>query len=170
MPIDPLSLEPLIHQIGTAMTQESAGAAPALFDRQRWSHRLLDWAMSDPEFKVQLFRFVDVLPVLRHDEQVARLLDEYFSDQERLGRLLQWGMKAMAGSTLGAKLVARSLRKQVEQMAGLFIAGETVAQAASILTRLWNDGRASSVDLLGEATVSEVEADRYRDQIGRAHV
>lgn len=164
MPIDPLSLEPLIHQIGTAMAQDSAGAAPALFDRQRWSHRLLDWAMSDPEFKVQLFRFVDVLPVLRHDEQVARLLDEYFSDQERLGRLLQWGMKVLAGSTLAAKLGARSLRKQVEQMAGLFIAGETVAQAASILTRLWNDGRASSVDLLGEATVSEVEANRYRDR------
>ena len=89
MSIDPLSLEPLIHQIGTDMAQCSSGAAPALFDRKRWSQTLLDWAMNDPEFKVQLFRFVDVLPVLRHDEQVARLLNEYFSDQERLGRLLQ---------------------------------------------------------------------------------
>ncbi|MGE3152502.1 MAG: proline dehydrogenase family protein [Nitrospiraceae bacterium] len=164
MSIDPLSLEPLIHQIGTAMAQGMAGAAPTVFDRKRWSQGLLDWAMHDPEFKVQLFRFVDVLPVLRHDEQVVRLVDEYFSDQERLGRLFQWGMKFMAGSTVAAKLGARSLRKQVEQMAGTFIAGATVSQAAPILTQLWKDGRACSVDLLGEATVSEVEADRYRDR------
>lgn len=162
MPCDPLSLEPLIHQIGIAMARSSAGAAPTFFDRKRWSHTLLDWAMSDPEFKVQLFRFVDVLPVLRQDEQVARLLDEYFSDEERLGRLLQWGMKFMAGSALATKLGARSLRKQVEQMAGTFIAGSTVAQATPILTQLWKDGRACSVDLLGEATLSEVEADRYQ--------
>ena len=164
MPIDPFSLEPLIQQIGAAIVQGSAGAAPALFDRRRWSQTLLDWAMNDPEFKVQLFRFVDVLPVLKRDEQVARLLDEYFSDQDRLGRLLQWGMKFMAGSTLAAKLGARSLRKQVEQMAGTFIAGATVSEAAPILAQLWKDGRACSVDLLGEATVSEVEADRYRDR------
>jgi RHH-type proline utilization regulon transcriptional repressor/proline dehydrogenase/delta 1-pyrroline-5-carboxylate dehydrogenase len=32
------------------------------------------------------------------------------------------------------------------------------------LSQLWNDGRAWSVDLLGEATISEQEANRYRDQ------
>jgi hypothetical protein len=33
-----------------------------LFHLGRWSERVLDWAMSHPGFKTQLFRLVDVLP------------------------------------------------------------------------------------------------------------
>jgi RHH-type proline utilization regulon transcriptional repressor/proline dehydrogenase/delta 1-pyrroline-5-carboxylate dehydrogenase len=49
-------------------------------------------------------------------------------------------------------------------MAHTFIAGATVAEAAPRLTDLWQHGRAWSVDLLGEATISDREADRYRDR------
>jgi RHH-type transcriptional regulator, proline utilization regulon repressor / proline dehydrogenase / delta 1-pyrroline-5-carboxylate dehydrogenase len=43
----------------------------------------------------------------------------------------------------------------------MFIAGTTVQDAGPILSQLWKSGRACSIDLLGEASVSEVEADRY---------
>jgi len=33
--------------------------------RKNFSDRLMDWAMSDPQFKTQLFRFVDVFPTLK---------------------------------------------------------------------------------------------------------
>jgi proline dehydrogenase len=49
----------------------------------------------------------------------------------------------------------------VRHMAHRFIVGETPAAAVRPIRRLWEDGAAVSMDLLGEATVTEAEADRY---------
>jgi RHH-type proline utilization regulon transcriptional repressor/proline dehydrogenase/delta 1-pyrroline-5-carboxylate dehydrogenase len=46
-------------------------------------------------------------------------------------------------------------------MAHRYIVAESPGQALRGLRGLWEDGVASSVDLLGEATVTEAEADRY---------
>jgi RHH-type proline utilization regulon transcriptional repressor/proline dehydrogenase/delta 1-pyrroline-5-carboxylate dehydrogenase len=46
-------------------------------------------------------------------------------------------------------------------MAHRFIVGETPAGAVRVLRGLWEHGVASSVDLLGEATVTQAEADTY---------
>ncbi|MFO0773811.1 MAG: proline dehydrogenase family protein [Nitrospiraceae bacterium] len=157
----PDQLEPAIQHIGRRLAAASAGESPTLFDHRRWSRSLLDWAMKDPHFKVQLFRFVDVLPSLTSDEQVARLLEEYFGQDVPLGATLKWGMRVLTRTTVGAKLGARTIRHQVEQMAKTFIAGATVADSGPTLTECWTRQRACSVDLLGEASVSEVEAGRY---------
>ena len=76
----------------------------------------------------------------------------------------QWGLKALSATSLGARLSGKAIRSQVEHMARTFIAGATVEEAAPRLTDLWQHGRAWSVDLLGEATISDREADRYRDR------
>ena len=39
--------------------------------------RLLDWSTADPQRKLQLFRFIDVLPALSTDEEVAHHLADY---------------------------------------------------------------------------------------------
>src|SRR5205809_277180 len=36
-----------------------------------WQERLLHWATDDPQFRVKLLRFVDVLPTLRSARSVA---------------------------------------------------------------------------------------------------
>ena len=46
-------------------------------------------------------------------------------------------------------------------MAHRFIVGESPRAAERVLRGLWKDGAACSVDLLGEATVTREEADRY---------
>ena len=53
-------------------------------------------------------------------------------------------------------------------MALTFIAGSSVADATPALKQLWSEGKAWSVDLLGEATISDHEADRYRDRCVQA--
>ena len=55
-------------------------------------------------------------------------------------------------------------------MAHRFIVGETPAAALGVLRELWNHGVASSVDLLGEATVTQPEADRYAARCDEALV
>ena len=53
-------------------------------------------------------------------------------------------------------------------MAHRFIVGEDPKAALGDLRELWKDGVASSVDLLGEATVTQAEAQRYADRCADA--
>ncbi|WHZ14846.1 MAG: Proline dehydrogenase / Delta-1-pyrroline-5-carboxylate dehydrogenase [Nitrospira sp.] len=164
MTLNPALLESRIRAIGEDLASRSGGLAPGLFDSRWWSQAAINLAMKDPAFKAQLFRFIDVLPSLRDDAQVVRLAEEYFGDMGANLFGAQWGLKALASTKLGATLSGKAIRHQVEQMATSFIAGASIEQAVPTLRKLWDDGRAFSVDLLGEATVSEREADGYRDR------
>ncbi len=158
------ALELAIHRIGRELAKQSAGLSPTVFDPRWWSNTLLDWCMKDEGFKVRLFRFIDVLPCLETDAQVARLMEEHFGGTNDVALPLQWGLRALSTTGLGSKLSAKSLRHQIHQMARTFIAGTSIPDALPALRRLWNEGRGFSVDLLGETTVTEKEADRYRDR------
>lgn len=159
-----LPLEPTIRRIGEQLAQLSSGLSPSIFDSRWWAHSAINLAMKDASFKTRLFHFIDVLPVIQDDERVVSLAEEYFGHESSELFGLQRGLKALASTSLGARLTGKSIRKQIEQMAKTFIAGASMEEAVPALARLWKTGRASSVDLLGEATVSEPEADRYRDQ------
>lgn len=161
---DPLAdLEPAIRRIGLALAEESGGSTPSIFQSRWWSDTLLTLCFKDEDFKVRLFRFIDVLPALQTDARVAAVLEEYFADKD-LPASLQWGLRAMSTTGLGAALGGMTIRRQVEQMARTFIAGTTVKEAVPVLAGMWKEGRGYSIDLLGEASVSEREADAYRDQ------
>ena len=164
MPILPSPLEPAIYRIGERLARLSAGRTPTLFEGRWWSHTALNLAMQDSHFKTQLFRFIDVLPSITDDEQVVTIAREYLGDGDTALFGSHWGLKAMSATSLGAKLSGKAIRSQVEHMGRTFIAGTTVKEAAPRLKDLWQHGRAWSVDLLGEATISEGEADQYRDR------
>jgi len=160
----PSSLEPAILRIGEQLARLSAGLSPSIFDSRWWSHSAINLAMKDASFKTRLFHFIDVLPVIQDDQRVVSLAEEYFGRESNELFGLQWGLKALASTSMGARLTGKSIRKQIEQMAKTFIAGASIEEALPVLSQLWKDGRAWSVDLLGEATISEREADHYRDQ------
>ena len=69
------------------------------------------------------------------------------------------GLKA---GGLAKGLMAGTISKQIKGMAGGFIAGTNAADALPKLKKLWDNGIAFSVDLLGEACVSGEEADEYK--------
>jgi RHH-type proline utilization regulon transcriptional repressor/proline dehydrogenase/delta 1-pyrroline-5-carboxylate dehydrogenase len=160
--IDPL--ESSVQHIGGELARLSAGQAPALFERQWWSQAAINLAMHDLDFKTQLFRFIDVLPSVADDQRVVTLAQEYFGAMADQAFGLRWGLKALSATSIGARLSGRAIRAQVEQMARTFIAGSSIEDAVPVLGALWAGGKAWSVDLLGEATISDQEADRYRDR------
>src|SRR5438552_17134808 len=145
----------------------ATAATPRRFDRKGWTGRLLDWAIRDETFKVQLFRFIDVLPTLKTPSQIKRLVDEYFGQDTGLrdapgGRsLMRWGMRALSSVRLGAGVTADTIYNQAIQMANQFIVGAGIKEALPAVADLWKRGIAHSVDLLGEATVCEPEAAAY---------
>src|SRR5437016_1587971 len=156
-----------IRRHATRLYEAAAATTPRLFDRKWWTGRLLDWAIRDETFKVQLFRFIDVLPTLKTPSQIKRLVDEYFGQDTGLrdapgGRsLMRWGMRALSSVGFGAGVTADTIYNQAIQMANQFIVGAGTKEALPAVAGLWKRGIAHSVDLLGEATVCEPEAEAY---------
>jgi len=67
----------------------------------------------------------------------------------------------MGNSRAGRTALGAAAAAGVKHMAHRFIVGESPQAALGTLGELWQDGVASSVDLLGEATVTQAEAQRY---------
>ena len=154
-------LDPTIQQVAYRLVTQSHCHTPHIWNHRWWTRLILDWGTRDAQFKVQLFRFIDVLPALQTDEQFVRLLHEYFHDVRSLPASLRWLLMNGLSNPIMARIGTRVLRYQFLKMAYTFMAGQSVEHALPLLTQLWNHRCACSIDLLGEATVSETEADRY---------
>jgi RHH-type proline utilization regulon transcriptional repressor/proline dehydrogenase/delta 1-pyrroline-5-carboxylate dehydrogenase len=160
-------VEQLTQEIGREFLEQARSHQRGLLSSRFWSDKLMDWAMKDEAFKVQLFRFVDVFPMLKTPEAVHETLVDYLS---------QPGVNPPAGLDLGMRAggllkgaFASTVTSQIESMAGKFIAGRDPSDALPRLHELWKKGIAFSVDLLGEASLSDAEAAvdqrRYLDLI-----
>jgi RHH-type proline utilization regulon transcriptional repressor/proline dehydrogenase/delta 1-pyrroline-5-carboxylate dehydrogenase len=142
-----------------------AGESPSIFNKGWWTGKVMDWAMKNEGFKVQMFRFVDVLPYLNTSESLSRHIKEYFSGRDSdIPDVLKWGAgKTGAAGGLVAKALNKTIRSNIESMARQFIIGQTGKEAVKGIRKLRKDGFGFVLDLLGEATVSEAEADAYYD-------
>ena len=160
-PIGP-DLEPQTFAIGAEMLNRARAHKSGLLSSAFYSDALMNWSMKDPNFKVQMFRFVDAFPVLKNTDDVYDHLNDYLSQP---GVTVPGVIAtALAAGKLAKGIAVGTIRKQIEGMAGKFIAGADAASALSNLKTIWNDGIAFSVDLLGEACLSDAEADAYRDK------
>lgn len=132
---------------------------PALFSKKGAYARLMDWSMKDPVFKTQLFRFVDVLPSLNSSAEIVRHLQEYLGDKAvELNPALKAGL---AASSFAPALVATPVKAQIVDMAGQFVAGVSGEDLIRQIRKNIKLGIATTIDLLGEAVVSEEEADVF---------
>ncbi|QLA20808.1 proline dehydrogenase family protein [Desulfolutivibrio sulfoxidireducens] len=160
------ALESKIVARGKQFFQSIRGEAPSIFNKGFWTGKVMDWAMKNEDFKVQLFRFVDVLPYLTTSDALRRHIEEYFTGDGAadIPAVLKWGAEksGMFGG-LAAAVMGKAIRSNIEGMAKGFIIGQTAKEAVKSIKKLRRDGFAFTVDLLGEATMSEAEADAYRD-------
>src|SRR5690606_3230987 len=109
---------------GQMLWQRLEKRRPSILDRRWWDDRLVDWAMADESVKVQMFRFVDVLPMLRTHAAVTQHLREYFED---VRRHLPWAARLAVTSaepdSMIGRAIAVSARGSAGRMARRFIAG-----------------------------------------------
>jgi RHH-type proline utilization regulon transcriptional repressor/proline dehydrogenase/delta 1-pyrroline-5-carboxylate dehydrogenase len=146
--------EVLTAELGDAVRQ----VRPALFDPDGRVGGLIDWALRDIDFRTALFRFVDCLPSLDSAEEVADHLRAYFDrEQVALPASLRTALRLATGRWT-AQVANLALRSNVRALARQFIAAETPAQLPRALRRLHAGGVTTTIDLLGERTVSEAEA------------
>ncbi len=147
-----------------AATQENRSFFAQMRDQMRWDDRLLGWAMSNPGLRVQLFRFIDCLPALHSKAEIARHLQEYLGDASvELPTALKGLLNFANPDSVPGQLAATTVSTAVEALAHKYIAGETIPQAIKTIERLRKEKMAFTLDLLGEAVITESEAQRYLD-------
>src|SRR5258708_24826080 len=131
----------------------------SLFSKAGFYQRLMTFSMRDERFKTQLFRFVAVVPPWRRSSEIIQHLEQYFSNTNngfpalvgtgvRLARLFPW-------------ISAPVLRWNVSETARQFIAGRNPHEVIATLRKRRAQKIGFTVDVLGEAVVSEAEADEY---------
>ena len=100
-------IEQKIVERGQEFFNSISGEAPSIFNKGWWTGKVMDWSMKNEDFKVQLFRFVDVLPYLNTSESLLRHIREYFaSSGSEVPSVLRWGAgKAGLGGALTAKIM-----------------------------------------------------------------
>lgn len=154
-----------IAKILLGATQENRNFFSALRDQMRWDDRILAWAMSNPGLRVQLFRFIDTLPALHSKSEIAAHLQEYLGDESvELPSALKVMLNFANPDSMPGQVAATTVATAVETLAHRYIAGENIKQVLKTIERLRKDKMAFTVDLLGEAVITEAEAQSYLER------
>ncbi len=120
------------------------------------------WAMQDESVKVQMFRFVDVLPMLHDATSIIKHLHEYFDEvQQHLPSAARLGLSVSSSRSVMGRALAMAARRQARGQARRFIAGTNAEEVLVAARRERKLRRAFTLDVLGEAVTSEREAERY---------
>ena len=156
-----------VQRLARSLYRHAAEHKPSLFESQDLLGRMLEWSLEDESLRVALFRFVDVLPSLGSSTEIGRHLEEYFCRVDHaLGGLVYLAQALRAGT-----LVAPIVRRNVVKLARRFIAEESGDHLETVLAQLRKEPAAFTLDVVGEATVSDGEAlamqKRYLDLLRR---
>lgn len=150
------SLEPSIQAIGRTLYRRARAHPPGFYAGRRV---MLKRAIADTRLRDALFQFVDVLPQLRDAHMIATHFRAYLGGFElggMFGRLLRLG---------GQVWMAPLLQRAVARTARLFVVEEDARVFAATLKKIAGLPAAVSLDALGEAVLSEAEADAYAARI-----
>jgi RHH-type proline utilization regulon transcriptional repressor/proline dehydrogenase/delta 1-pyrroline-5-carboxylate dehydrogenase len=155
------SLQSEIEKRGRGIFELVDKYPESLFSKAGFYQRLITLSMRDKQLKLQLFRFVAVLPSLHTSGEIIEHLQEYFADahdSRKLSEFLGAGVR-LAG--IAPWISGPILRWNVSEMARQFIAGRNPNDVMRTLRKRRSQKIGFTVDLLGEAVVSETEADEY---------
>jgi RHH-type proline utilization regulon transcriptional repressor/proline dehydrogenase/delta 1-pyrroline-5-carboxylate dehydrogenase len=159
--VDESVLEERVFAVGSRLYE--ALPSPARNPLKAVDDKAMELASKDAELKAALFRFVDVVPACRNLDDLARHLTGFLREVNEPPPPIAAAMK-MGDSRAGRTALGAAAATGVRHMAHRFIVGEDPKAAIGVLRSLWKNGVATSVDLLGEATVTQDEAQRYADR------
>lgn len=155
----------IAKQLLSATQEKKRSFLGQLQEQMRWDDKILAWAMSNPGLRVQLFRFIDCLPALRSKAEIARHLQEYLTAEEvELPNALKGLLNFASPDAMPGQVAATTVATAVETLAYKYIAGENIKEVIKTVERLRKDRMAFTIDLLGEAVITETEAQSYLDR------
>jgi len=129
------------------------------------SRRLLGSLDASPALRSALFRFVDVAPACRSPRERGAHLRAFLRGVE--GERVPLPLRPLRARYVPAPVLAAcglATGPGIGLLGRQFIVGRSVTHATRNLRRLWRDGQAFALDLLGEATVTDEEAEAYLER------
>jgi len=161
--MEPRDNEQGIQAAALAIFAAMSSERPSRLSRERLQGDMMEWAMADEHLKVEMLRFVDVFPTLHGRSEIARHLREYFAREGVTApKALRWGIGLTGRHSPVAPLASAVIRSQMKAFAQRFIVGRDARSALPALKALRDTGVGFTLDVLGEATVSEAEAVAYQ--------
>ncbi|MCG3136621.1 MAG: 1-pyrroline-5-carboxylate dehydrogenase [Phycisphaerae bacterium] len=159
------TLQERIFEIGSDLLERARAAEPRFYHYDWWEQQGLNWTTRDEWLKVRLFRFIEVLPSLLDDADIAEHLQLYLkpTNGRRLPTILELATSYQRTDSLFARLMAGVIRRGAAHMATRFVAGSNAAEAIATIQRLRRQRMAFTLDLLGEAITSEAQADKVTE-------
>jgi len=133
----------------------------SLFSKAGFYQRLMTLSMRDEQLKLQLFRFVDVLPSLNTSTEIVEHLQEYIADGHDSRKISEFLGTGVRLARVVPWISGPILRWNVSEMARQFVAGRNPNDVMRTLRKRRTQKISFTVDLLGEAVVSEPETDEY---------
>jgi RHH-type proline utilization regulon transcriptional repressor/proline dehydrogenase/delta 1-pyrroline-5-carboxylate dehydrogenase len=155
------SLQSEVEQRGRRIFELVDKRPESVFSKAGFYQRLMTLSMRDEQLKLQLFRFVDVLPSLRTSGEIVEHLQEYFADGHDSRKVSEFLGAGIRLARIVPWIIGPILRWNVSEMARQFIAGKNPNDVMPTLRKRRTQKIGFTVDLLGEAVVSETEADEY---------
>jgi RHH-type proline utilization regulon transcriptional repressor/proline dehydrogenase/delta 1-pyrroline-5-carboxylate dehydrogenase len=153
-------LEARIQSLGQRLLEQTGREVKQAANS--WLDTLIDRAIQDRAFRVQTLRFVDVLPMLQDDATLVAHLKEYFAGVELpWPTVSHWSLRH-SDAPWAVPIAAPLVRATLRGLSRRFMGGSTLSHARKTITQLRSLGMRYSLDLLGEAVVSEAEADAYQ--------
>jgi len=161
---DTLSDERTVEQFARRIAELGGRQRARVFHLSWWTDRMLASSMYDPEFRARLFRFVDAFPALRDDADIEAHLRDEFEGAE-VPAWFGTGLGIADWVPGGSHISAAVARHTIDRMAQQFIIGTDPIATSRACGELWRRQTAVTVDVLGEHTHSEAEADRYAEKL-----
>lgn len=160
--IESESFQQQVEICGKRFSNAISNNIPTSGHTYNWLEQLISRTISEADFRIQALRFIDVLPSLDDDQILARHLQEYFSDLQ-LPYFAKWGLKH-TDSKWATRIAAPTVRYTLRGLARKFMGGSQLHHAMTSISRLRHQKMNFTLDLLGEATISEVESEAYQQQ------
>ncbi|HEV3416987.1 MAG TPA: L-glutamate gamma-semialdehyde dehydrogenase [Pirellulales bacterium] len=161
-PADLAVIERTTQEVGRWLFGHLDTRRSTFLHRAWWDDRIMAWAMRDESVKTQMFRFVDVLPMLGTGASVNQHLQEYLGPvRSRLPAAARIGLDVARTIPPAGRALAVAARRGATANARRFIAGSNTAEVLAAAHAERQKKRAFTLDILGEAVTSEFEAERY---------
>jgi len=151
-----------IREIGREIFDRSHAAEPRPWQSSYWLDFATNFAMKDENLKVRAFRWVDALPSMRNEVDIASHLAEYLDPRQvNLPGPVKLALSFKDPNSLWARTIGATAGRVACTMANRFITASSPDSACLAVQRMRREKKAFTLDVLGEATISASQADKY---------
>jgi RHH-type proline utilization regulon transcriptional repressor/proline dehydrogenase/delta 1-pyrroline-5-carboxylate dehydrogenase len=143
-------------------TRQKGNIFAQIQEQMRFDDKLMGWAMANPGLRVQLFHFIDTLPALQSNTEIAHHFQQYMTTKEvELPDALKAILNFSEPSSPPAQIAAATITQGVKALAYKYISGESIKEVIKAVEKMRREKMCFSIDLLGEAVITEIEAQEY---------